>query len=37
VFEDHVDAPLAGDPANFVANFLGFMVDDVVGAENLAI
>jgi len=33
VLEDHVHAALAGDAADFVANFLGMVVDGVVGAE----
>ena len=33
VLEDDVDAALVGDAANFVANFLRFVIDHVIGAE----
>lgn len=33
VFENDVDAALVGDAANLVANFLRFVIDDMVGAE----
>src|SRR5947208_598194 len=33
VFEDDVHAALVGDATNFVANFLGFVMDEMVGAE----
>src|SRR5579863_855545 len=35
MFEHHVDAALASDASNFIADFLGFVVNDVVGAELL--
>jgi hypothetical protein len=35
VFEDHVDAAFGGDAADFFADFLRFVVDEVVGAEFL--
>jgi hypothetical protein len=33
VFEDDVDAAFVGDAADFVADFLRFVIDEVVGAE----
>src|SRR4029077_722863 len=35
VFEDHVDAALVGDAADFLADFLGLVIDEMVGAELL--
>ena len=33
VLEDNINPAFVGDAANFVANFLGFVIDEVVGAE----
>jgi hypothetical protein len=33
VFEDDVDAAFVGDATDFVANFLRFVIDEVLGAE----
>jgi len=35
VLEDHIDAALIGDTADFFADFLRFMIDEMVGAELL--
>lgn len=33
MLEDDVHAAFVGDAAYFVANFLGFVIDEVIGAE----